>query len=51
MGGVNSSPNYIREMGLGEFPSGHVTDPVHQGGIVSIVRFNNPLATTLRSRA
>ena len=39
MGGVNSSPDYIREMGIGEYPSGRVTDEVHQGGIVSIVRF------------
>ncbi|GAA5941007.1 hypothetical protein JCM1841_006607 [Sporobolomyces salmonicolor] len=36
MGGVNSSPDYVREVGIGEYPSGHITNEVHQGGIVSI---------------
>ncbi|GAA5908230.1 uncharacterized protein JCM6883_004316 [Sporobolomyces salmoneus] len=36
MGGVNASPDYVREVGIGEYPSGRVTDEVHQGGIVSI---------------
>ncbi|CDR43052.1 RHTO0S07e07382g1_1 [Rhodotorula toruloides] len=36
MGGVNAAPDYVRTVGIGEFPSGHVTSTVHQGGIVSI---------------
>ncbi|GAA5856833.1 hypothetical protein JCM8547_008865 [Rhodosporidiobolus lusitaniae] len=36
MGGVNSSPDYVREVSIGEYPSGVVDDEVHQGGIVSI---------------
>jgi MFS family permease len=39
MGGVNSSPDYLRTMGIGLFPSGVVTDEIHQGGIVSIYYF------------
>jgi MFS family permease len=35
MGGVNSSPRYVTEVGIGH-PDGTVTDTVHQGGIVSI---------------
>ncbi|GLA52796.1 hypothetical protein AnigIFM63604_009675 [Aspergillus niger] len=35
MGGVNSSPRYVTEVGIGE-PDGTVTDTTHQGGIVSI---------------
>lgn len=35
MGGVNSSPRYVTEVGIGE-PDGHVTNTVHQGGIVSV---------------
>ncbi|OIW29302.1 major facilitator superfamily transporter sugar [Coniochaeta ligniaria NRRL 30616] len=35
MGGVNSSPRYVVEVGIGR-PDGHVTDELHQGGIVSI---------------
>ncbi|CAI4220155.1 unnamed protein product [Parascedosporium putredinis] len=35
MGGVNSSPYYVTEVGIGE-PDGTVTDTVHQGGIVSV---------------
>ncbi|KAH7046616.1 general substrate transporter [Macrophomina phaseolina] len=35
MGGVNASPRYVAEVGIG-LPNGHVTDEVHQGGIVSI---------------
>jgi len=36
MGGVNSSPRYVREVGIG-LPDGTVTNTTHQGGIVSIV--------------
>lgn len=36
MGGVNSSPNYVTEVGIG-LPDGTVTNTVHEGGIVSIV--------------
>ncbi|KAJ5959440.1 uncharacterized protein N7479_006590 [Penicillium vulpinum] len=35
MGGVNSSPKYVTEVGIGK-PDGTVTDTTHQGGIVSI---------------
>ncbi|GME27865.1 Sugar/inositol transporter [Neofusicoccum parvum] len=35
MGGVNASPKYVEEVGIG-LPNGQVTDDVHQGGIVSI---------------
>ena len=35
MGGVNSAPYYVTEVGIGE-PDGTVTDTVHQGGIVSV---------------
>lgn len=35
MGGVNASPNYVVEVGIG-LPDGTVTDTTHQGGIVSI---------------
>ncbi|KAL2819037.1 hypothetical protein BDW59DRAFT_181731 [Aspergillus cavernicola] len=35
MGGVNSSPYYVTEVGIGE-SDGTVTDTTHQGGIVSI---------------
>ncbi|OBT55250.1 hypothetical protein VE04_04673 [Pseudogymnoascus sp. 24MN13] len=35
MGGVNASPNYVAEVGIG-LPDGTVTDTTHQGGIVSI---------------
>lgn len=35
MGGVNASPYYVTEVGIGE-PDGTVTDTVHQGGIVSV---------------
>src|SRR3954467_8763760 len=35
MGGVNSSPRYVTEVGIG-LPDGTITDTVHQGGIVSI---------------
>lgn len=34
MGGVNASPNYVDEVGIGR--NGVVTDTTHQGGIVSI---------------
>ncbi|KAK3297927.1 general substrate transporter [Chaetomium fimeti] len=35
MGGVNASPRYVTEVGIGQ-PDGTVTDTVHQGGIVSV---------------
>lgn len=35
MGGVNASPKYVTEVGIGK-PDGTVTDTTHQGGIVSI---------------
>jgi MFS family permease len=35
MGGVNASPNFVTEVGIG-LPNGTVTDTTHQGGIVSI---------------
>jgi MFS family permease len=35
MGGVNASPDFVTEVGIG-LPSGVVTDTTHQGGIVSI---------------
>ncbi|CAG8014790.1 unnamed protein product [Penicillium nalgiovense] len=35
MGGVNSSPKYVTEVGIGK-ADGTVTDTTHQGGIVSI---------------
>ena len=36
MGGVNAAPDYVREVGIGEYPSGTVTKTTTQGGIVSI---------------
>lgn len=36
MGGVNASPDYITEVGIG-LANGEVTNTTHQGGIVSIV--------------
>ncbi|KAL3478477.1 general substrate transporter [Aspergillus californicus] len=35
MGGVNSAPYYVTEVGIGE-PDGTITDTTHQGGIVSV---------------
>lgn len=35
MGGVNNSPTYVTTMRMGK-PDGTVTDPTHQGGIVSV---------------
>lgn len=35
MGGVNSSPRYVTEVGIGR-PDGTVTNTTHQGGIVSV---------------
>lgn len=35
MGGVNASPRYVAEVGIG-LEDGTVTDTLHQGGIVSI---------------
>jgi MFS family permease len=35
MGGVNSSPRYVQEVGIGT-SDGHITDTLHEGGIVSI---------------
>lgn len=36
MGGVNASPRYVQEVGIG-LPDGTVTNTTHQGGIVSVV--------------
>ncbi|GAA5942498.1 hypothetical protein JCM1841_000514 [Sporobolomyces salmonicolor] len=36
MGGVNDSPDYVRTVGIGLYPSGKITSTVHQGGIVSV---------------
>jgi hypothetical protein len=36
MGGVNASPSYVREVGIG-LPDGTVTKTTTQGGIISIV--------------
>ena len=36
MGGVNASPDYVQEVGIG-LADGTVTSTFHQGGIVSIV--------------
>ncbi|QDS74059.1 hypothetical protein FKW77_009330 [Venturia effusa] len=36
MGGVNAAPDYVREVGIGQYPSGTVTSTTKQGGIVSI---------------
>ncbi|KAJ5594996.1 uncharacterized protein N7459_001204 [Penicillium hispanicum] len=35
MGGVNASPTYVTEVGIGK-PDGTVTNTTHQGGIVSV---------------
>lgn len=35
MGGVNASPKYVTEVGIG-MPDGTVTDTTHQGGIISV---------------
>jgi MFS family permease len=35
MGGVNSSPRYVQEVGIGT-SDGQITDTLHEGGIVSI---------------
>ncbi|OAA61818.1 major facilitator superfamily transporter sugar [Niveomyces insectorum RCEF 264] len=35
MGGVNSSPRYVQEVGIG-LPDGTITSTVHEGGIVSV---------------
>jgi len=37
MGGVNAAPDYVREVKIGEYPSGMVTNQTKQGGIISIV--------------
>lgn len=37
MGGVNASPRYVQEVGIG-LPDGTVTNVTKQGGIISIVR-------------
>lgn len=55
MGGVNTSPNYVTEVGIG-LPDGTVTDTTHQGGIVSIVRLHTfrdsaPLSPSLLLRS
>lgn len=38
MGGVNASPNYVTEVGIGT-ADGTVTNTTKQGGIVSVVGF------------
>lgn len=35
MGGVNSSADYVREVEVGLYPSGVVTNVIKQGGIVA----------------
>jgi MFS family permease len=35
MGGVNSSPRYVQEVGIGT-SDGRITDTLHEGGIISI---------------
>jgi MFS family permease len=35
MGGVNSSPRYVQEVGIGT-PGGRITDSLNEGGIVSM---------------
>jgi hypothetical protein len=35
IGGVNASPRYVTEVGIG-LPDGTVTDTVYQGGILSV---------------
>jgi MFS family permease len=35
MGGVNSAPTYVTEVGIGR-PDGTITNTTHQGGIVSV---------------
>ncbi|CAK7232214.1 hypothetical protein SCUCBS95973_008185 [Sporothrix curviconia] len=35
MGGVNSAPRYVQEVGIG-LPDGTITSTVHEGGIVSV---------------
>ncbi|ERT00300.1 uncharacterized protein SPSK_09021 [Sporothrix schenckii 1099-18] len=35
MGGVNSAPRYVQEVGIG-LPDGTITNTVHEGGIVSV---------------
>ena len=42
MGGVNASPGYVQEVGIG-LQDGTVTKTTMQGGIVSIVSFSDPL--------
>lgn len=41
MGGVNASPDYVREVDIGNYPSGVVTNTTKQGGIVSIVSWTS----------
>lgn len=36
MGGVNAAPDYVREVNIGQYPSGKVTNVTKQGGIISI---------------
>ncbi|KAF2657559.1 general substrate transporter [Lophiostoma macrostomum CBS 122681] len=36
MGGVNSAPDYVRVVDIGQYPSGTVNNTTKQGGIVSI---------------
>jgi hypothetical protein len=48
MGGVNASPDYVREVNIGLYPSGHVTNTTKQGGIVSIVCLTLPITEDRR---
>ena len=43
MGGVNSAPDYVREVNIGQYPSGTVTNTTKQGGIISIVSTEQPI--------
>lgn len=43
MGGVNAAPDYVREVKIGMYPSGKVTNTTKQGGIVSVVRSSESL--------
>src|SRR6185437_16807671 len=49
MGGVNASPKYVTEVGIG-LPDGTVTKTMTQGGIVSIVS-NPPRINHIRSHS
>jgi hypothetical protein len=45
MGGVNASPDYVREVNIG-LPDGTITNETKMGGIVSVVRIDlRPIIT------